>query len=1259
MLQMGSNANHNPMERYQPIMRKEYLSAFSTEERTGHTKELEQLSKENPCSVLLKALGGHSFECTVIAFDYPWEFSLITGILSAMGFNITSGDVFTLDEAEGKYSEASSGRKKIVDRFIGTVDPSLSGSQEKYHQELSRLVLDVISLLENGGEDCINKARELVNSMAVKRMAMSRKDESPLFYPVQIELDNDSSPFTTMRVISQDTPAFLYSLSTALSLHGVIIERVNIRTVEGQVEDRIDILDSRRRKIVDPDDLNRLKISALLTKQFTHSLGNSPDPFAALLRFGRLVSDILVLPEKAKWLDLLTKPDSLNGLARILGASDYLWEDFIRLQYEALLPVIAPEARGKSLCTASESVKELLSTAVERCESLEEKADALNKFKDRELFLVDLDQILHPDQDFEVLSSRLTALAEAIVTCAVDVAKEHLVNRFGVPRSVGGIEAAFAVFGLGKLGGKALGYASDIELLFAYSDNGSTDGRDKIANSEFFDRLVRLTVGMIRTKREGIFKVDLRLRPYGDSGPLSVSLESFCRYFGVGGSAHSYERLALVRLRAIAGDAFLGSRIERIRDEVVYSDKSVDREEINELRERQFLHKAQGNVPNAKFCPGGLVDLEYGIQALQTSFGKDCGRLRTPVTREALEALDDCGIIGTEEKDALTESYFFLRKLINGIRMLRGSAKDLFLPPVASIEAEHLARRIGYTREGGLEPREHLKMDFEIHTAAVRAFIESRFGKEAVPSTKEASIADVILSGNLSGDMIRRILTDAGFGNPARAYMNLVSLAGTGSRKMTFARLALLSTDILRHSPDPDMALNNWERFINAVPSPEFHYGIMLSQPMRLEILLRIFSWSQFLADTLVRNPGFLDWVVLPEIIGVKRDKESLLAELRGTRLSCGDRREWLNELRRLRRREILRIGVRDVGLGVSVVEIMEELSTVAQAFIEAVVEGCWDNLEVDFPGADSRDDSIKVDGLKKGFSIIAFGKLGGSELNYSSDVDLVAFYDDQGLGGLSETDNHEKAGSSRDIYKKLTERIRHDLSVHTEEGYAYRVDLRLRPFGSSGELVPSASALIKYYREAAAPWEIQAAIKARSIAGNIQLGEELLHEIRLIYSSSADKRAILRSIGRMRRGGLQKSGLSRFKGRDVKNDPGGIRDAEFLIQGLQLIHGPSNPKLFEGNTLKALSLLAEFSLINGEQARVLREDYIFLRKIEHCLQIMDDRQIHLIPSASEDVLSLVKRLNGMGIDPDSFFREVDACFLRIRTALQDLILEK
>jgi len=1239
-----------------------YFRSFDERELCRHLKGLSRISHQHPVEVLLDAKRDGSVDCTILAFDYPYLFSLITGVLAGIGFSIISGDVFTyrpfIEKAlphrhqRGAFHRLKRRdpikRRRIIDHFSGVVKTSLP--LKTWAEELRNRMEEIITLLERGDSESVTEAKHRVNEMVVKQLAHLKIDLHSFLYPVDIEVDNKSGHFTRLKVVSEDTPAFLYSLANALSFHDISIEHVRIRTIGTRILDEIDIVDGRGNKIEDPDILNRVKLSVLLTKQFTYFLGKAPNPYTALWRFEHLIRDVMRLSEREKWLELFSNPRALQDLAQLLGTSDFLWEDFIRVQYKTLLPILKPLLERRRLSEPVSSLSQRLRNVIKGATTIDEQRKLLNEFKDREIFLIDLDHILNPETDFKVLARRLTKLAENVVNMAAKLAYEHLTRRFGIPRNAAGLEAKFAIFGLGKLGGAALGYASDIELLFIYSDNGSTDGQESISNAEFFHRLVQETTQFIQAKREGIFHVDLRLRPYGNDGPLACSLENFCRYYGIEGPAHSFERLALVRLRAIGGDKVLGARVERIRDEMIYASKNINLKELMELREKQFKQKTESGKINVKFSPGGLVDLEYAVQILQVMYGNELAELRTPRIHDALVALSNAGILSAEETSHLIEGYDFLRNLINAMRMLRGSAKDLFLPPIDSDEFVHLARRMGYERGGTLDTARQLYIDIETHMAAVRAFVERHFGRDSLPDSGTGSVADLILSDHVPKDLRHRILSATGFKDTARAYINLKGLAGNELRRHTFAKLSLLAFDILQRMPDPDMALNNWERYIHALSSPEFHYDILLSQPMRLEIMLSIFSSSQFLADTLIRNPEFLDWVIIPENLHHGRKRDDLENELQTVSGGCNSHREWLNQLRRFRRREILRIGTRDIYLKVSTVEVMHELSVLAEAITQAALERVWSSMKK------NREASEDVSGLKKCFCIMALGKLGGGELNYSSDIDLLGLFD---LSTIHKSNSGIDATDLKDLFAAVMERVCADLSVHTEEGYVYRVDLRLRPYGKVGELVSSAHTLMEYYQSVASLWEIQAALKMRPVAGNLEIGYNFLNRIRPILLKRRKREEIVHSIERMRKASIEASFRPMKPIMDVKTGIGGLRDVEFLVQGLQLIHGPDHPELLGGNTLVALEGLRQRDILPESVSAQLREDYIFLRRVEHYLQILEDRQIHTLPNDPSELAALSKRVLGIEGDEHQFMEHLKGCLKRIRDAYVSYLLKK
>jgi glutamate-ammonia-ligase adenylyltransferase len=684
-------------------------------------------------------------------------------------------------------------------------------------------------------------------------------------------------------------------------------------------------------------------------------------------------------------------------------------------------------------------------------------------------------------------------------------------------------------------------------------------------------------------------------------------------------------------MRCIGGNREFGAQVERLRDAMIYGSPSIHPHELQELRAKQYLEKRRPGKLNAKFSPGALVDLEYDVQLLQVMHGKDAAALRTPRIHEALEALTNAGVLNQQESAALMGAYAFLRRLINGLRMLRGDARDLFLPDPDSDEFLHLARRMGYERRPGLTPAQQLRTDFDTCTAEIRLFVERHFGRQSLPGPAAGNVADLILSDTIPPSLANSILSQYRFANPGRAHANLRSLAGDGQVRQAFARLAVLACDMLRRRPDPDMALNNWERFAAALPDRSGHFHRLLAQPQELEILLGIFSVSQFLSDGLIRNREFLDWVINPDNLWRPLDASGVARELDTLSAQAPEHGAWMRALRVYKRREILRIGTRDMCLRAPIQTITRDISILAEGILRAAVGRII--------GALRHDGRLPAAAPCDRFCLLAFGKLGGAELNYSSDIDLLAVCDD-----TFDPSAHEIVAS----YTAVMEQLMADLSSHTDEGIAYRLDFRLRPYGQSSALVHTMSGLEAYYQHAAALWEIQAALKLRPIAGNLQMGSKVLDSLKPFLLQPRTRARVAASIRPLREKAIKRARRQALGGLDVKEGAGGIRDIEFLVQGLQLVHAAERPELLSGNTLVALELLAQAGILSSANASQLHEDYVLLRRIEHYLQILDDRQTHALPKSEEGLTALAKRALGIESDAQSLLAALQACFERV-----------
>jgi glutamate-ammonia-ligase adenylyltransferase len=366
---------------------------------------------------------------------------------------------------------------------------------------------------------------------------------------------------------------------------------------------------------------------------------------------------------------------------------------------------------------------------VERHKDEDGRKEALNRFKDQELFRIDMKHIVEPDSSLADFSLALTELAEIIVQRSLKDCQAKLRQQYGSPRLANRKPCPFAMMGAGKFGGRELGYASDIEVLFVYGGAGRTDGKDRIENSEYFERLSQELLQWIEAKQEGIFHLDVRLRPHGGKGTLANPLDEITAYYSDKGLAAPFERQAMIKLRHVAGDEALGKQVEAHRDRYVYSGAPWDLAAALDLRRQQLKQLVERGTVNAKLSHGGVVDIEYAIQYLQLMHGHRHAVLRTPNAMQALAGLIESGIVSRHDGENLRKAYLFLRMLIDGLRMVRGHAKDLVIPPAESEEFIFLARRVGYTTDDWQAGARHLKTDIDEHMGRVKEFWERTFGK--------------------------------------------------------------------------------------------------------------------------------------------------------------------------------------------------------------------------------------------------------------------------------------------------------------------------------------------------------------------------------------------------------------------------------------------------------------------------------------------------------------------------------------------------
>jgi glutamate-ammonia-ligase adenylyltransferase len=718
-------------------MGEDYLARHTPDEIALHLGLAGELATTRPARVHVAPAAHHRLDVTIVAFDFFSAFALLCGVLSARELDIEAGRASTQEPrcepsavrpprhrrgARPRRLALFPSSRLIVDEFRVVARGAAAALDAA---TLARqLEDDFAELLALVAEGRIEEARDRLGRRLAERFSGMEPPAGAL-QPLTIQFDNTADPsFTRMEVRGRDTPGFLYALATALAMRNLYIQRVEIASVGTEARDVFLIASREGRKLEDPAELDRLRVAVALIKQFAHLLPLAPDPVRALRSFGQLIDRVLVDARPGIGLHLLASPEGLRELARLLGASAFLWEDFLRLQAEHLLPVLDSwklrPLRGRAE-HAAELERRLAAVA-----SFEERKRALNELKDEEMLLADMRQIVDPGVGLVAFSHAITELAEAVVEAALAACRAEVARIRGLPDADPARVGPMSVLGLGKFGGREMGYASDIELLFVY-DEPEPGGLSPGEAGALHEQVVRELTGFIAARQEGIFHVDLRLRPHGAKGPLASPLQVLRDYYRPGGGAAPFERQALIKLRHVAGSAALAARVVTVRDAFVWSDEPWDRANALHLRERQCRELVPLGRFNVKLSPGALVEVEYAVQYLQLQHGRERPSLRTPHTLEGIDRLAEAGLVSAEERQALRLAYLFWRKVADALRMVRGNARDLLLPEADSEELRFLARRLGYGGADWAEAARSFLADLVRHRDNVARFFTERF----------------------------------------------------------------------------------------------------------------------------------------------------------------------------------------------------------------------------------------------------------------------------------------------------------------------------------------------------------------------------------------------------------------------------------------------------------------------------------------------------------------------------------------------------
>jgi glutamate-ammonia-ligase adenylyltransferase len=810
--------------------------------------------------------------------------------------------------------------------------------------------------------------------------------------------------------------------------------------------------------------------------------------------------------------------------------------------------------------------------------------------------------------DFAVQSHLAELMAEMTAAHGVPVGQDS-----GRPQQM-------MVLAMGKHGGGELNVSSDIDLIFVYPEDGDTQagpGQRTLSNHEFFIRLGKKLIAAISEITEDgfTFRVDMALRPNGKSGPLAASLNMVEDYLIVQG--REWERYAWVKARAVTGDALDIAALDAIVRPFVFrryldfgvidAIRTMHAQIRAEVNRQERLHPERSH--NVKLGRGGIREIEFLAQVFQLIRGGRDPALRERSTRKTLRLLAERELLPADTVDKLLDAYTFLRNLEHRLQYLEDAQTHTL--PASNEDRQAVAHMMGLPDEATLLAR------LDEQRVFVAAQFDAIFADKTADRNEHADPA-AAMSDPENGEAIAQQLAALGFDRPQEAATRLVA-TWQAPRLQTLPdasrnRLAALVDTALRQIAavvqeaglgSHAATLGRLLDFFEAIARRSAYLSLLTEYPHTLERVIRMINASGWAATFLTQHPILLDELLDDRGRGNAADDLSALAASLAAQLDAapGDTERQLDILREAHHAQLFRLLALDLAGELSVERLADHLSALADLIVHEVVQRAWLTLP-------RRHREVPR------FAVIAYGKLGGKELGYVSDLDVIFLFDD---------DDQDAPGN----YAKLAQRFITWMTTHTPAGILFDIDTALRPDGASGMLVSSSDAFERYQRSSAWIWEHQALTRARFCAGDAAIGArfEAIREEVLRQDRSSRERELREEVARMRKRmhDAHPSFSDRF---DLKHDDGGMIDIEFIVQYLVLRHAFQHPQLTanKGN-IALLRMCGELGLIDAALAEGAADAYRVMRKLQHQVRLQGQEQARVDPAIVAAHAGVVVRL--------------------------------
>lgn len=830
---------------------------------------------------------------------------------------------------------------------------------------------------------------------------------------------------------------------------------------------------------------------------------------------------------------------------------------------------------------------------------------ALRVFRRRVMVRIAWSQALSLVSEEDTLQ-QLSHLAETLIVHARNWLYDACCRDWGTPCSADGVPQPLLILGMGKLGGGELNFSSDIDLIFAWPEHGSTQGgRRELDNAQFFTRLgQRLIKVLDQPTQDGfVYRVDMRLRPFGDSGPLVLSFAALEDYYQEQG--RDWERYAMVKARIMGDDdgVYTGELRAMLRPFVFrrYIDFSV----IQSLRNMKGMItrevRRRGLKDNIKLGAGGIREIEFIVQVFQLIRGGREPSLQSRSLLPTLAAIEALHLLSETDAQALRAAYLFLRRLENLLQSINDEQTQ-------TLPGDDLNRaRLAWGMH--LDDWAALTEQLDALMGEVRRVFNDLIGDDEESSPEEQLSEDWrelwqdtlqeddTPAGlmHLSSDDRQRVLSQiADF----RKELDKRTIGPRGRQVLDSLMPHLLSEVCARE--DAQVLLTRITPLLSGIVTRTTYLELLSEYPGALKHLIRLCAASPMVASQLARYPLLLDELLDPSRLYQPTATDAYRDELRQylLRVPEDDEEQQLEALRQFKQAQLLHIAAADIAGTLPVMKVSDHLTWLAEAMIDAVVQQAWVQMVARY----GQPTHLR-ERNGRGFAVIGYGKLGGWELGYSSDLDLVFLHDCP----IDAMTDGEREIDGRQFYLRLAQRIMHLFSTRTSSGILYEVDARLRPSGAAGMLVTTAEAFADYQQNEAWTWEHQALVRARVVYGDPQLQRQFDAVRRQIVTTARDGAVLQTEVREMREkmrahlGGKQRD---RF---DIKTDAGGITDIEFITQYLVLRYAHDKPKLTRwSDNVRILELLAQNDIMDEQEAQALTRAYTTLRDALHHLALQE-----------------------------------------------------